>query len=261
MTRAEVVREVEEVRASLLRAWDRTPERWRDLPPRDGRWSPAQIIEHVALAHGSVVRVLEGLLSAAGSAGTAGEPPAAEQRPVASMERFGLLDRSRKAEAPELSQPSDTPDRDRVWKDLGDGTRDLVALLRRFWDQDLSSVVQRHPVLGRLNAYQWFRFVPLHELRHVAQLEEATGELRASHRALMTLPGVGKSIATDLMLLGFRDPAQLGGADPAEMFQRLQEVSGGPQDRCVLYVFRCAVYSVEADRPDPERLLWWRWKD
>ncbi len=229
MTRAEVIQEVEEARASLLGAWDRIPERWRTLSPHEGRWSPAQIMEHVALAHGSVVRLLEGLLPSLGSSGpTDGGPSGDGPGPVFSMERYGLLDRSRKAEAPEPVQPSATPDCDQVLLNLEEGTRDLLALIRCYWDRDLSSAVHRHEILGRLNAYQWFQFVPLHELRHVAQLEEAAGELRASHRALETLPGVGKGMATDLMLSGFRDPAQLEGADPAELLQRHQELTGGP---------------------------------
>ncbi|NMB56563.1 pathogenicity locus, partial [Candidatus Beckwithbacteria bacterium] len=32
------------------------------------------------------------------------------------------------------------------------------------------------------------------------------------------------------------------------------------QDRCLLYVFRCAVYYAKGGR-DPEKLKWWNWKD
>jgi hypothetical protein len=32
-------------------------------------------------------------------------------------------------------------------------------------------------------------------------------------------------------------------------------------DRCVLYVFRCAVYFASQTVHDPELLKWWRWKD
>jgi hypothetical protein len=31
-------------------------------------------------------------------------------------------------------------------------------------------------------------------------------------------------------------------------------------DRCVLYVFRCAVYAATNEAPDPELLKWWSWK-
>ena len=32
-------------------------------------------------------------------------------------------------------------------------------------------------------------------------------------------------------------------------------------DRCMLYVLRCAVYFASTPRPEPEKLLWWNWKD
>ncbi|HOV78455.1 MAG TPA: helix-hairpin-helix domain-containing protein [Sedimentisphaerales bacterium] len=34
-----------------------------------------------------------------------------------------------------------------------------------------------------------------------------------------------------------------------------------PDDRCMLYVLRYAVYYVSSNDPDPELLKWWSWKD
>ena len=78
---------------------------------------------------------------------------------------------------------------------------------------------------------------------------------------LQTIPGVGPSIEKDLLELGFRSVADLRGADPEEMYERLQVLRGGPMDRCVLYVFRCVVYFASESRPEPELLKWWNWKD
>lgn len=41
---------------------------------------------------------------------------------------------------------------------------------------------------------------------------------------------------------------------------RLPE-KGFADDRCVLYVFRCAVYFAEHEQPEAEKLKWWYWKD
>ena len=35
---------------------------------------------------------------------------------------------------------------------------------------------------------------------------------------------------------------------------------GGYMDRCVLYVFRCAVYYARNEEHDPDLLKWWNWK-
>lgn len=80
-------------------------------------------------------------------------------------------------------------------------------------------------------------------------------------RELRRIPGVGKTIAEDLWGLGIRSVADLRGRDPEELYLRLGELQGTHVDRCMLYVLRCAVYFAEHERHDPERLLWWNWKD
>ena len=45
------------------------------------------------------------------------------------------------------------------------------------------------------------------------------------------------------------------------MYKRLKLMHGMPIDRCVLYVFRCAVYFANEDEHEPELLKWWVWQD
>lgn len=78
---------------------------------------------------------------------------------------------------------------------------------------------------------------------------------------LESIPGVGPRVAKVLRDLGYRDVADLRDADPEEMYTRLITLSGEYQDRCVLYVFRCAVYFASEESYDPELLKWWAWKD
>lgn len=78
-------------------------------------------------------------------------------------------------------------------------------------------------------------------------------------RRLQTLPGIGPSLATDLLSLGYRSPASLVHADPVDMFRRLQDATGTRQDPCVLDAFQCAVYVASTDSPDPELAKWWTW--
>jgi len=78
---------------------------------------------------------------------------------------------------------------------------------------------------------------------------------------LREIPGVGPSLSKDLRDLGYREVADLVGEDPEKMYARLIHIRGEHQDRCVLYVFRCAVYYASTQDPDPELLKWWAWKD
>ena len=80
---------------------------------------------------------------------------------------------------------------------------------------------------------------------------------------LTGIPGVGPSIARDLSNLGIRKVSDLRGQNPEHLYDRSNERVGRVQDRCLLYVFRCAVYYAETDEQerDTEKLKWWNWKD
>ena len=75
------------------------------------------------------------------------------------------------------------------------------------------------------------------------------------------IPGVGQSIAKDLWNLNFRSVQELARQDPEEMYYQLCAQQGQQVDRCMLYVFRCAVYYASNRQHDSELLKWWNWKD
>lgn len=78
---------------------------------------------------------------------------------------------------------------------------------------------------------------------------------------LQSIPGVGKSIAEDLRNIGILTVTDLKGKDPEKLFEMSNRFEGRIQDRCLLYVFRGAVYFAQNKNPDPEKLKWWNWKD
>jgi len=87
------------------------------------------------------------------------------------------------------------------------------------------------------------------------------GTAKRGNDELQVIPGVGPNMAETLRELGYRRPEDLRGADPEAMYDRICALHGGYVDRCVLYVFRTAVYYADHERHDPERLKWWNWKD
>jgi len=80
-------------------------------------------------------------------------------------------------------------------------------------------------------------------------------------KELLEIPGVGKSIANDLYELGIRTVKDLKGKDPELLYLKRCAQQGTQIDRCLLYVFRCAVYFASHNRHDAEQLKWWNWKD
>ncbi len=92
-------------------------------------------------------------------------------------------------------------------------------------------------------------------ISHTKTAQTATGD------DLRRIPGVGKSIAQDLRDLGIATVADLRDRDPEALYDELCQLRGAHIDRCMLYVFRCAVYFATEEQHDPKLLKWWNWKD
>jgi len=75
------------------------------------------------------------------------------------------------------------------------------------------------------------------------------------------IPGVGRSVSRDLWDMGFRAVEELCGRDPEALYREFSALRGCHIDRCMLYVFRCAVYYASHETHEPELLKWWNWKD
>lgn len=82
-------------------------------------------------------------------------------------------------------------------------------------------------------------------------------------KELRQIPGVGISIANDLWNINIRSIDDLAGEDPNALYEASNNYAGMVQDRCLLYVFKCAVYYAKTppELRDPELLKWWNWKD
>ena len=78
---------------------------------------------------------------------------------------------------------------------------------------------------------------------------------------IQTIPGVGKSIAKNLNNIGIQTISDLKGKNPEKLYEMSNRFEGRVQDKCLLYVFRQAVYFAENKKHDPEKLKWWNWKD
>ncbi|MBC2714759.1 MAG: pathogenicity locus [Desulfobacteraceae bacterium] len=80
-------------------------------------------------------------------------------------------------------------------------------------------------------------------------------------KRFQAIPGVGKSLSKDLVDLGYQTVEELKNENPETMYRNLCRRRDRHIDRCVLYVFRCAVYYVSHAEHNPELLKWWNWKD
>jgi Pathogenicity locus len=86
-------------------------------------------------------------------------------------------------------------------------------------------------------------------------------KIKPTKSELQQIPGVGPSIAGDLQGIGIARIQDLKGKSPQALYDQLCAVTGLKHDRCILYVFRCAVYYASHAKHDPEKLKWWNWQD
>lgn len=72
-------------------------------------------------------------------------------------------------------------------------------------------------------------------------------------RNFQDIPNVGRAIEKDFILLGIKQPIELIGRDPYQMYSDLCNITGKRHDPCVIDVFISAVRYMEGGRPKK----WW----
>lgn len=77
--------------------------------------------------------------------------------------------------------------------------------------------------------------------------------VREKVRKFSDLPNIGPAAAKDFELLGFKNPGELKGADPLELYNALSHMTGTYQDACVLDVFMSVTEFLDGNPPKP----WW----
>ena len=80
-------------------------------------------------------------------------------------------------------------------------------------------------------------------------------------KELEKISGVGKVIANGLWNIGITSIEKLKNKKPENLYKKVCAFEGEIIDKCVLYVYRCAVYYASNDIHDSELLKWWNWKD
>jgi hypothetical protein len=80
---------------------------------------------------------------------------------------------------------------------------------------------------------------------------------REKVRRFTDLPNIGPAGAKDFEVLGFKEPAELVGADPLKLFNALCAATGSRQDPCVLDVLMSVTHFLAGGKPQP----WWHFTE
>lgn len=141
-----------------------TDAQWAFKPGQD-RWSAGEVAEHLMITEESLFRLIQQMLMQPADPNWEGALTKTEV-----LER-SLPDRSNKVQAPEILVPTGNVPKAQV---LGrfKAARARTLKFATETTAPLALHTFENPFFGKLNAYQWLLYLPLHNLRHNQQIVE-----------------------------------------------------------------------------------------
>jgi hypothetical protein len=141
-------------RAELAAVFRATDPSTREVVPRDGAWSVAMVIEHLAQTEQAVAKAL--VAAARSLTPRSGEDAFDATEFSRHVEMPGFLDRTRKLR---LAQPSGSLSAADAWTALEASRVALFEALDGSVGLRLEDSSRDHPAGGTLDGYQWVAFV------------------------------------------------------------------------------------------------------
>jgi transposase len=164
---SELLAYVDRQTAVLKDAYESIPPEQRNVRANPGRWSPAEVVHHVALVERRLAQRLASLIEQARPL-----PPETETTSVLSPKATAnVLDRTARFVTSEATEPRGT-DPTRVWDELMDAHREVLSVIQSGDGLALGSVAAARPRLGEFNGYEWIAFIGSHAARHADQIRE-----------------------------------------------------------------------------------------
>jgi uncharacterized damage-inducible protein DinB len=174
----ELLKHLDANRAALRSAVDAVPASLRETHPAPGRWSVAEVLEHLSRVEEQLTRLLAAKLSEAQMTGAL-EPERETSAVTDTLDGALIRDRRRRITASDRILPRGEMDSAAALAALDRSRAALRDLVTSHDGMGLGAISHPHPVLGILNAYQWFTFIGMHEARHAAQITEIGETLAA----------------------------------------------------------------------------------
>ena len=165
----EVVEHLDAARSRLLASVAALSDRDAGFSPSEDRWSIGEILHHLRLLEESAVRVIQKLVDKAEKSGVGPDP--GDGSVLHGLDQFTIETATDRLSAP----ASMVPTRGIPMGELLQGLAGSRAALTKALDDcsrfDMTGIHFPHPVVGKIDAYQWALFVAQHEERHRRQIE------------------------------------------------------------------------------------------
>jgi uncharacterized damage-inducible protein DinB len=165
----EIFAETESARDRLLAVVAALPEDAFGARGANGGWSVGQVVHHLHRMEDLVTSLVARQAVRAREKGIG--PDQGGESLVHSLDRFAIEIAADKITAPESVAPGSGLGKGELLPLLRESRARLRKTLDDSADVDLSRLQLPHPVLGRIDMYQWVLFIGKHEVRHLGQIE------------------------------------------------------------------------------------------
>jgi len=166
--RAKAIKLLKDSEARTIDVVSKLNEEQLNFKPAPDKWSVLEVAEHIMLSESRIFGAVQ-------KATESGPNPdwAAKTKGKTEFLQKAMLDRSHKAQAPEMLVPTGKLSRQEVLAKF----KEARAKTLKFAEETqlpLKTYTMDHPVpvIGTLNGYQWLLMVPLHNMRHNEQIDE-----------------------------------------------------------------------------------------
>jgi hypothetical protein len=163
-----VLDEMDAARTRLLDAVVSLSQADLEYSPSAEGWSIGEVLHHLRLIEESAVKVLEKLAARAEKTGLGPDPGTGSV--IHSLDEFHIETTVDRISAPASVSPIRRIPARELLEGLAGSRTALIAAVEHCARFDMTPIQFPHPVLGKLDAYQWALYVAKHEERHRRQI-------------------------------------------------------------------------------------------
>lgn len=164
----ELLSYMDSTRAALVACARDVNPSFAQIRPRDGVWSAADNLAHLAMVEGNVVNLMTRSIADAREQGIGHD--ASDVSFMHTLDRWRVPEPEMKVIAPARITPDSSKSVDESLASLEQSRERLRRILIENVDVDLAAIKRPHPLLRDLDMYQWALFVAQHEERHRRQM-------------------------------------------------------------------------------------------
>ena len=164
----ELLSYMDSTRAALVACARDVNPSFAQIRPRDGVWSAADNLAHLAMVEGNVVNLMTRSIADAREQGIRHD--ASDISFMHTLDRWRVPEPEMKVIAPARITPDSSKSVDESLASLEQSRERLCRILIENVDVDLAAIKRPHPLLRDLDMYQWALFVAQHEERHRRQM-------------------------------------------------------------------------------------------